>query len=68
MVYKFNMAAILQQCGDVAKRSDYLAILWSADRLFISRTKMEDKYIAKAILYTVMIICSKVVHAFVFDR
>lgn len=68
MVYKFNMAAILQHCGDVAKRSDYSAILWSADRLFISRTKMKDRYIAKAILYTVMIICSKVVHAFVFDR
>ena len=39
--YKLNMAAMLRRCN-------CSVILWSAERLFISATKTEERYIAKA--------------------
>lgn len=47
-MYKFNMAAPFQRCGDFAKPNDCSVNLWSADGLFILTTTTEGRYIAKA--------------------
>ena len=47
-MYKFNMAAPFQGCRDFAKHNDCSVGLWSAERLLILTTNMEERYIAKA--------------------
>lgn len=47
-MYKFNVAAPFQRCGDFGKHNNCSVNLWSAYRLFILTTKTEERYIAKA--------------------
>ena len=49
-MYRFNMVAPFQGCRDFAKHNDCSVNLWSADRLFILRTKTQERYIAKQLI------------------